>query len=79
MYYLRAFTTAALSDCERVHLVPKVLIKNFFFILTQGHFFIAFRGRKWEGERERERNIYQLFLMCSPTGDQTCNLGMCPD
>ena len=33
------------------------------------------RGR----ERERERNISRLFPVCAPTGDQTCNLGVCPD
>ena len=34
----------------------------------------------WGGmERERERNIYQLLLIGSPTGDETRNLGICPD
>ena len=30
-------------------------------------------------EKERKRNINCLPLVCVPTGDQTLNLGMCPD
>ena len=40
--------------------------------------FIDFRGKRmggWEGER----NIDQLPPIRTPTGDQTHNLGMCPD
>ena len=45
--------------------------------------FIDFRGRGWR-ERERDtsmwvRNIAWLPPICSPAGDRTCNLGMCPD
>ena len=29
--------------------------------------------------RERERNIDQLPPVCTPTGDWTCNPGVCPD
>ena len=40
------------------------------------------RGREGGGDRERHinmRNINRLPLMCTPTGDQTHSLGMCPD
>ena len=30
-------------------------------------------------EKERERNIDQLPLVCAPTGDRTRNPGVCPD
>ena len=45
-------------------------------------FLLTFRER--EGEREKEtsmwkRNIDQLPPICTPTGDWTCNPGMCPD
>ena len=39
-------------------------------------------GRKGEHDRERNmdvRNIYWLCLAYAPTGDRTCNLGMCPN
>ena len=70
---------------------------HFFFVLTQGHFFIAFRERGREQERERETLIEKHPLVASSTcldwgsyalglgvtwaqtGDQTYNLGMCPD
>ena len=29
--------------------------------------------------RERERNFDWLPPVRTPTGDQTCNVGMCPD
>ena len=32
-----------------------------------------------ENLAEREREFYWLPLVGSSTGDQTCNLGMCPD
>ena len=41
------------------------------------HLLIVERGRG--GGRERERNIDKLPVVCAPTGDQTLNLGMCPD
>ena len=51
--------------------------------------FTDFREREREKEREieteRQRNIdvteqYQSVASCMPpTGDRTCNLGMCPD
>ena len=42
--------------------------------------------RESESERERAREKHQCkretatgcLLICTPTGDQTCNLGMCP-
>ena len=40
------------------------------------------RGREGKTGREtsmQETNINQLPLLCAPAGDQTCNLGMCPD
>ena len=39
------------------------------------------RGEGREGEEEKhqcERNIDWLPLACAPTGNQTCNSGMCP-
>ena len=47
--------------------------------------FIDFRekGRGTRSEEERERgteiDIDHLPPLCVLTGDQTCNLGMCPD
>ena len=40
--------------------------------------------QRWERERERgiwmwERNINRFPLICSPTRDQTCTPGTCPD
>ena len=35
--------------------------------------------REREREREKERDIVWLPLVSAPTGDQTCNLGVCPD
>ena len=32
-----------------------------------------------QGERERERNLNQLSIVGAPMGNQTHNLGMCPD
>ena len=65
----------------------------YIFILTRGHFFIAFRDGG--GERGREREKYQcerkitsigylLYapgpgIICTWTGVQTHNLDMCPD
>ena len=46
----------------------------FIFILTED-LLIDFRERG----REEEREIDHLPLVCAPTGDQTHNLGMCPD
>ena len=54
----------------------------FFFILTSGHIFIAFRDR---GREERETLIGCLApvprwgIIRAWTGDQTRNLGTCPD
>lgn len=47
-------------------------------------YFIDFRERQGEGEREREtsmweRNIAPLSPGCTLTGDRTWNLGMCPN
>ena len=62
---------------------------HLFFILTTGHFFIAFweRGREGGRERERERErhwceretLIGCLLIHAPTRDQTHNLGMCSD
>ena len=46
--------------------------------------FINFRvrGKEKKGEIETsmgKKNIDWLPTICSLTGDQTCNLGMCPD
>ena len=38
--------------------------------------FIDFRQGK--GEREREKDINWLPLICTPTDDRTHNLGVCP-
>ena len=35
--------------------------------------------RDRERERDRQTDIDWLPSLCSLTGDQTCNLGMCPD
>ena len=46
------------------------------------YLFILERGEGREKKRERNidvRNIHQLNLVHAPTGEQTCNLGMCPD
>lgn len=52
----------------------------FFLIFTQGYAFTDFR------EREREKETHQCMKetnglppICSPTGDRTQNLGMCPN
>ena len=54
-----------------------------FFILTQGHFFIAFIERGRGKERKRNIDVRETLIVCllihGPTGDQTHNLGMCPD
>ena len=47
------------------------LLRRHFFILKS--IFIDLR------ERKEERNISWLPPVHVPTGDQTCNLGMCPD
>ena len=40
---------------------------------------IVFRERGREGEREEEKHRLVAFRMHSDRGDQTHNLGMCPD
>ena len=40
---------------------------------------IDFREREKEGERGRETLMWELPPACALTGNQTCNLGMCPD
>ena len=52
----------------------------YFYLHLKTCLLILERGR--EGERTRNinmRNIDRLPLVHAPTGDQTCNLGMCPD
>ena len=72
-----------------------IVIIYIFLILTQGHFSLLLEKEgkgKRKGKREtsmRERSIDRLPPICSPTGctawpksgigDQTHNLGMCPD
>ena len=51
--------------------------KDLFFFLKI--LFIYFRQREREGEREEERHQCMLASHTSPTGDLTCNPGMCPD
>ena len=77
----------------RLKLLPKLkIVFFFFFILTWGHFFIAFRESGRKTGREREKHwckrgastgclpyVPRLGITCAWTGDQTCNLGMCPD
>ena len=45
-----------------------------FFLLKKSYSFI-FKKR----EKDRDSNVYQLPLKCTPTEDRTHNLGMCPD
>ena len=57
-----------------------------FFSLTQAHVFIAF-FREMKGKRKGEREKHLCGretstgwpAVCPWIGDQTCNLGMCPD
>ena len=52
----------------------------FFFLNPHEDIFIDFRQRG--GEREREKYLYdkhRLLPICTPTRNQTHNLGMCPD
>ena len=54
--------------------------KKFVVIVTRGHAYWFWREGK--GGREtlmRERNINGLPLTCAPSGDWTCNPGLCPD
>ena len=52
---------------------------KFFKSLPEDMFFdFRERGRKVK-EREKERNLDQLPPQRTLTGDQTCNLGVCPD
>ena len=37
------------------------------------------RGKEEEKEEQDVRNINQLPPVHTPSGDQICNLGMCPD
>ena len=59
-----------------IYLVFYPHLRTFFF-----HCFQREKGR----EKERERHqcdteaSFGCFPVCSPTGDQTLNLGMCPD
>ena len=48
------------------------------FTFTRGHFFIAFREKGRETDRERETPI-GFSLIYASNGDQICNLGKCPD
>ena len=50
----------------------------FFFIFIQGHAYWFQREGK-EGNIDVRENINQLPPVHAPTGDQTCNLGMCFD
>ena len=56
--------------------LKKGYIKGYILILTQGYF-LLFTLERVEGGIEREREKHQLVE--SQTGDQTRNLGMCPD
>ena len=42
-------------------------------------FFFLERERGREGEREGEKHECVVAFHAPPTGDLTCNLGMCPD
>ena len=57
------------------------MLGDFIFFLN---FIDFYTERETEGEKGREismseRNINWLPPVCTPTGDQTHNLGMCPD
>ena len=41
--------------------------------------FIFFREKGSVGVGEERETLIQLPPICTPTGDQTHNLGMCPD
>ena len=61
----------------------KLVFGCIIFISFNGLYFLVlliyFLERGEEREKERERNIIQLPLICALTRDQTCNLGMHPD
>ena len=42
-------------------------------------FNLSFIFREGKGGRKRDRNIDWLPSLRTPTGDQTCSPGMCPD
>ena len=50
-----------------------------FIYLFLKDFIYLFLERGEGRERERERNMDLLFLVHAPTGDRTCNPGLCPD
>ena len=51
----------------------------YFLILTRGYVYWLFLFRqRGSGGREREKHT-GLFPICTPTSDQTHNLGMCPE
>ena len=87
MEYVLPYIVILCLTC-RLFCFRKVLLSHYFFfffylILTRGHFFIAFRERRRGEERERElsmweRNVDQLLLVSSRTGDRTHNWGVCP-
>ena len=55
------------------------IILHIIFLSSLEDMVIDFRERGREEERQRERNIHPLPLICAPTWGWTCNPGMCPD
>ena len=50
-----------------------------FFIFFLRFYLFIFRERGREGEREGEKHQCVVASQAPPTGDLTCNPGMCPD
>ena len=77
-------------SCQRIFLRGDtgmnlfIIIKKCFFILTWGHFFIAFRKRRRERGKERETSMWERSIDLLPpihttTGDPAHNPVMCSD
>ena len=50
-----------------------------FFFLVNKRFYLFFREKRREGEREGEKHQCVVASHTPPTGDLACNPGMCPD
>ena len=60
-------------SCLVIYFLLKIFL--YYYFLREGK-----GGRKRRRETSKwERNIDWLALVCSPTKDQTCDQGMCPD
>ena len=72
-----------IQKIEEVLYILAFLKFNFIsFLYLPNDLLIDFRGRGREGERERNINVREISMVASsscPSGDQTHNLGTCPD